>query len=86
MWRQDGLELFFLTAANELWAAGVSAGAREIRVTQPRRLFAAPTVLDFERRQYAPSSDGQRFLFNARSEGEAGGTANLLLNWPALLK
>jgi hypothetical protein len=86
MWRSDGRELFFLSAANELMAADVQTDGATPKVSTPRALFVAPVLNGyFNRRQYGVSADGQRFLFNARIEDSIPRTFKVILNWPALL-
>ncbi len=82
-WRQDGRELFYLSAEGKLMAVAVTAGAS----------FEAglPTVLfQTHRRQpvsaqdffsYDVSGDGQRFLIATRVDEANSAPLTVLLNW-----
>jgi hypothetical protein len=86
MWRADGREIYFLSPTNVLLAADVRTDGPALSVSRPRPLFTAPVPNGISnRRQYAPSADGQRFLFNARIEESVPRTIKAILNWPALL-
>ena len=64
MWRGDGRELFFLAPDSTMMAAAISA-ANGFEAGIPQALFASGAVnFTGNRRQYAVTSDGQRFLIN----------------------
>jgi predicted Ser/Thr protein kinase len=77
-WSRDGKELFYVTSeavvAVDFHADG-SCGA-------PRRLFDRTAfLLDPRYLNYAPSTDGKRFLMIRRDEGSAPHQLNVILNW-----
>jgi Tol biopolymer transport system component len=84
-WRGDGREMFYLALDGGLMSVPVEPGAPP-RFSHPVKLFEAPAKVRFDTpNQYAPTRDGQRFLFVA-SGGEAKpGTTTIMLDWPALL-
>ena len=58
-----------------------------VELSAPRALFEAPAVNpDESRTQYEPSSDGSRFLFNARVEDSSPVGLTVITNWISLLK
>lgn len=88
-WRHDGRELYYVSATHRLMAVSIRADQRpEIGVPAP--LFELPRVPlapedepALEEHQYAPSSDGQRFLVRV-PVGEAQlPPATVVLNWTA---
>ena len=84
-WRADGREIFYLALDGGLMSVAVEPGARP-QFALPRKLFDSPEPAHFDTRtQYAPTRDGQRFLFVAHEgHGEMGSTT-VVLNWPLLL-
>lgn len=86
-WRADSRELFF-TAANKLMAVDVADTADRLEAGPPRALFdvRVPATQLGTRSSYAPTRDGQRFLFNAWDGGETVTPIDLVVNWPELLK
>jgi serine/threonine protein kinase len=80
VWRQDGKELFYLSADSKITAVPVKTGAA-FEAGAPKELFAASLQggVDYIRRKYAVSSDGQRFLLNLRADGPR--QMILLQNW-----
>ena len=81
-WRSDGREMFYLSLDRMLMAVDIET-TPHFRAGVPRALFrlAAPTGPD--RKSYAPSRRGDRFLVN--SYAEAAATIDILLNWPVAL-
>jgi hypothetical protein len=88
VWRRDGKELFFIAADSRLMAVSVSlTGGFQPGTPQP--LFEVP--LGGGRglgspAQYDVTSDGQRFLVNARVGNFQVSPIHVVLNWPRLLK
>ena len=71
VWRDDGKELFYVSAAGALMRVGVESGATWARtppthVIGPGYLLAPPVDIG---RSYDISSDGQRFLVVKDSQG-----------------
>jgi hypothetical protein len=86
-WRRDGKELYYLGLDRKLMAVSVDVTATGVTVSPSQMLFEGPAVNpDRSRTQYAPSSDGSRFLFNAGLEDRAPVGLTVISNWPALLK
>ncbi len=85
-WRRDGKELFFISTDRKLMAVDVKADAT-IQAGLPHELFdARVSGLTDVRTHYAVSRDGQRFLVNRLSEGDASSPITVVLNWTAGLK
>ncbi len=81
-WRQDGKELFFLSADNWMMSATVTAAGSEFTVTSVQPLFTFnPSLIGWA---YDVRRDGQRFLVNSLSEREQP-PLSLLINWQAAL-
>ena len=78
-WRQDGHELYFMSADRRLMAVPVTLGA-SLQIGMPRELFTTAGMTYF-----ASSRDGQRFLINQPARGEAAATApiTVVTNWQA---
>jgi len=78
-WREDGRELFFLAADGTMMAAPVRLSPRfDADVAKP--LFQTDIVMN-GRKQYAVSSDGQRFLVNAAQPRASTGPITVVVNW-----
>jgi eukaryotic-like serine/threonine-protein kinase len=70
-WNPNGKELFFVDAANNMVSVPVTSGTA-FQVGQPRVLFAAGGYfMNAFSQEYAPASDGQRFLMIQGTTGEA---------------
>jgi hypothetical protein len=83
-WRRDGRELFFFSLSGELMAAPVRLEAERLRTGAPQALFSthAPAVPNAgSGRPYAPSADGQRFLFSLPIENPANNRIAVVVNW-----
>lgn len=84
-WRQDGREIFYLSPDHHtVFAAGVTAGEENLRVTRIERLFTTQAVTGVGY-PYDVSADGNRFLFVTGS-GETSSPLTLVVNWTAELK
>jgi Tol biopolymer transport system component len=81
-WRQDGKELFYLTADQKLIATPITLGAN-LQIGTPQELFTNAGMTSF-----VPSRDGQRFLVNVPATGGAAAAApiTVVTNWQAALK
>lgn len=79
-WRDDGRELYFLSADRHLMAVSVTLpdGAGEIQVGTPAPLFPAalPPTSDFD-----ATPDGQRFLVNQQVGSLDAPPITILSNW-----
>jgi eukaryotic-like serine/threonine-protein kinase len=86
-WRKDGHELYFLAPDHKLMAVSITESASGLEHSTPQPLFEAPELCgDPGRHQYAALSNGQKFLFNARSEHPIPEAITVLRNWRSLLK
>ena len=86
-WRRDGKELFYIGADRKLMSVTLAAGS-SLEAGVPRPLFATriPPGVSPYRRNYVPTSDGQRFLINTLLEETAATPITVVLNWPAALE
>ena len=86
-WRDDGKELYYISADNNLMAVAVD-GTTDFQAGIAKPLFKTK----FRRsevgwnRQYAPSKDGQRFLLNSVSTDTLQSPIKVVINWAATLK
>jgi eukaryotic-like serine/threonine-protein kinase len=82
-WRQDGKELFYLSADGKMMAVGVRTGAN-FEATSPLVLFqtrrrqsvSLPDVFSYD-----VSGDGQRFLILSKVEEANAAPLAITLNW-----
>jgi hypothetical protein len=89
-WRRDARELYYVSATHRLMAVPIRVDDRP-EIGAPAPLFDLPRVPlapedepALEEHQYAPSSDGQRFLVRV-PVGEAQlPPATVVLNWTAM--
>jgi hypothetical protein len=89
MWRKDGRELYFVGEDHKLMAVDVKPAQSSLEFTPPKPLFEEKTLgtnfytaLDAGGRAlYAPSSDGQRFLFLVPVENERPESLHYIHNW-----
>jgi Tol biopolymer transport system component/DNA-binding winged helix-turn-helix (wHTH) protein len=85
-WRDDGKELFYLSADGSMMAAKITVVDGQL-TSEPQRLFDANLKLHTNYdANYAVSSDGQRFLGIAREAPSADVDIEMVLNWPSLLQ
>ena len=83
-WRSDGKELYYRSPDQKLMAVEARGGA-DFQVGVPQPLFALHVRPGNPRNKYAPSPDGQRFLFAAPLGRESMSPTTIVLNWPATL-
>jgi eukaryotic-like serine/threonine-protein kinase len=84
-WRQDGKELFYLSAEGKMMAATVTAGTSfeagspvALFQTHPRQPVSASDVFSYD-----VSGDGQRFLILSKVDEANPAPLSVLLNWAA---
>jgi serine/threonine protein kinase/Tol biopolymer transport system component len=84
-WRQDGKELFYLSAEGKMMAAAVTAGTSfeagspvALFQTHPRQPVSASDVFSYD-----VSGDGQRFLILSKVDEANPAPLSVLLNWAA---
>jgi eukaryotic-like serine/threonine-protein kinase len=83
MWRGDGRELFFLAPDSTMMAVSIST-ANGFEAGIPQALFASGAVnFTGNRRQYAVTRDGQRFLINLPQQRATPTPLTVVVNWQA---
>ena len=84
-WRGDGRELYFLTPDGTMMAAAIDATPRfEAGIPQP--LFASGVASTVNRRQYAVTKDGQRFLVIVAQQRSSPTPLTVVVNWQATVQ
>jgi Tol biopolymer transport system component len=78
-WRDDGRELFYVSADRQMMAVDI-AGAQTPNVGTPRALFPMPASDAWD-----VTRDGQRFLFSLPVGGGTTPPFHVILNWQAAL-
>lgn len=81
LWRQDGRELFYVSADHRVVSVAVSGGS-DFRPSTPQPLFALPSV-STALRQVEVSGDGQRFLAVDWDVARQENHVTVLTNWEA---
>jgi len=82
-WRQDGKELFYLSADGKMMAVAVTAGP-SFAAGSPVALFQThrrQPVSSLDVFSYDVSGDGQRFLIDAKVDEANAAPLSVLLNW-----
>ncbi|MGA2002759.1 MAG: protein kinase [Terriglobales bacterium] len=87
-WRQDGKELFFLSADGKMMAAAVTTGASfktssPVALFQTHRRLPVSSLDDFS---YDVSGDGQRFLIATKVDEANAAPLSILLNWASQIE
>ena len=80
MWRGDGRELFFIALDGTMMAAAIKSGPG-IEPGIPQALFPSGIALTGNRRQYAVTKDGQRFLLNVPLGRSTPTPLTVVVNW-----
>jgi eukaryotic-like serine/threonine-protein kinase len=84
-WRPDGKELFYLSNDLQMMSVGVKTGGTEFENT-PRALFKARMLIGVRAaREYAVTSDGQKFLIGTLIGEPTARPPTVILNWTAEL-
>lgn len=78
-WRQDGRELFYVSAGNMMMSVEVDGRTESFTVGEPKQLFGVRTPQ--ANKPYDVSSDGQRFYIVTREAGFAASWINIVINW-----
>jgi Tol biopolymer transport system component len=84
-WRADGRELFFATPNDELMTVDVRPQGDRLEVSSAKRLFALRGQQNYGSDDFAPATDGQRFLVKIPVEEVAKPQLHIVTNWPSLL-
>ncbi|NNE43318.1 MAG: protein kinase [Gemmatimonadetes bacterium] len=82
-WRSDGEELFYLSEDRRLMSVSMDSEA-DLKIGSPEELFSL-TWAGAGDREYAPSPDGQRFLFVRDIVEAEVAPFTVVLNWTAVL-
>ncbi len=83
-WRRDGRELYFITPQNRLMAVPVQTSDTVFTSGAPVALFRADFPSWDTQRNYAPFSDGKRFVIKVAPQHDRA-LMTIVLNWkPAL--
>jgi len=81
MWRGDGRELFFLAPDSTMMAASINTSSG-FDAGIPLPLFSSGAVnFTGNRRQYAVTHDGQRFLINLPQQRATATPLTVVVNW-----
>jgi Tol biopolymer transport system component len=86
-WRDDGAELYFISAEGQLIAVPFSTHGTTIDLGAPTNLFRIPGNIDTMAGSHNiyKTIDGKRFLVAFKSEDVNVPPINMILNWPKLL-
>jgi len=90
-WRRDGHELFYRAPDRKLMAVPINSGTN-LDAGRLRTLFEIPRDAgpwlqgSVDQREYAASSDGQRFLIGVPVGEETSAPFTVVVNWTAELK
>ena len=82
-WRQDGKELFYLSAEGKMMAVAVKSGT-SFEAGSPAALFQThrrQPVSSLDRFSYDVSGDGQRFLIATKVDEANAAPLSVILNW-----
>jgi Tol biopolymer transport system component len=86
VWRDDGRELFYSSATNQLMVVSVRAANTNIEFGRPEPLFELRTTIWYRgARAWWPSPGGQEFLVLRNAAPDASQSIRLTLNWTRLL-
>jgi len=84
-WRDDSRELFFLAPDGAMMAASV-ATTKDFEADVPQKLFPTGIAFTGNRRQYAVTKDGKRFLANVPEQRTSPSPITVVVNWLAALQ
>ena len=87
-WRQDGKELFYLSADGTMMAAAVTTGA-SLKAASPVALFQThrpQPISSQDDFSYDVSGDGQRFLIATKVDEGNAAPLSILLNWASQME
>ena len=80
LWRGDGRELFFIAPDGAMMAASITIGSA-LDAGIPRVLFPSGITMSGNRRQYAVTQDGQRFLLFVSQQRSTPTPLTVVVNW-----
>jgi len=82
-WRQDGKELFYLSAEGKMMAVAVKTGG-SFEAGPPGALFQTHTrqpISSQDMFSYDVTGDGKRFLINTKVDEPSAAPLSIILNW-----
>lgn len=82
-WSPDGSSVYYLSASGQLMHVTLS-GSRPPQIGRPKVLFDTGLEMAANVDQYAPGTDGTRFLLRRPRGTTAGVNLHVIVNWPAL--
>ena len=86
VWRADGKELFYLSAAGTMMAVPINATG-QLEGGVPQTLFQPGTpVLQTRGHPYAVTKDGGRFLVNVALQRSNVAPITVVVNWTAAIQ
>ncbi|MGC1107604.1 MAG: protein kinase, partial [Candidatus Acidiferrales bacterium] len=87
-WRADGKAIEYSTAEGAIYELPISETTGSLSAGAPRLLFDThvPSTDQYTRQLWDATSDAQRFVVVASGENSNGAVAELIMNWPSLLK
>lgn len=88
-WRGDGKEIYYLTPDRKLMAAAVNAGRDGLTVSVPQQLFSTQMHLRPSGAPLVPydiSSDGKKFLMDAKLADQGESALTVVVNWLGAVK
>jgi eukaryotic-like serine/threonine-protein kinase len=91
IWNRNGSEIFYAARDGTLTSVGLRLTAGHLEVGQPQPMFplrlgARAGGVQFFRRSYDVSPDGQRFLVIRRASGTEADGAVVVTNWTGVLR
>jgi eukaryotic-like serine/threonine-protein kinase len=84
-WRQDGRELFYLSADNKIMSAEIAEQGSGLLIGKVQALFQADPI-QTTASVYVVTGDGKRFLVDSTAAQQSSEPLTLVTSWPALLK
>ncbi|HEV2299235.1 MAG TPA: protein kinase [Candidatus Acidoferrales bacterium] len=85
-WRQDGRELFYLSADNKIMSAEIAEQGSGLLIGKVQALFQANPITT-SGAVYVVTGDGKKFLVaSTTTQQSSSEPLTLVVNWPALLK
>jgi Tol biopolymer transport system component len=85
-WRQDGKELFFVSADNKLTAAAIQEKGPSLEIGNPQVLFQMNLATSIGLSPFDVSPDGKKFVVLTQPAHSSAEPITLVTNWTALLR
>jgi len=84
-WSQNGREVFFRSLDGSFFVLDVKGSGRDVKFSQPFRLFSALLPFSFTGRTFVVLPNGT-FLLKILADDVAARSSTVILNWTATLK